>query len=163
MQSFQGDIGKLSKAGINKQMLQQIIGAGPLQGDQEAQSILGGQGGVAAANKLWGQINATSKQLGITAGQDVYGYGMKDKNVKAGAYGDRQCRGAFPADRDQRPEGKTVTVKVKLELEGGGGTMSGTPQAMTKMITKEIQAAVLQQAKRNPGTGSGLKLAGYGA
>ena len=47
MKSFQGDLGKLSKAGLNKNLMQQLLAAGPLQGDQEAQSILGGAGGAA--------------------------------------------------------------------------------------------------------------------
>ena len=42
--SFGGDIGKLTKGGLSKGILSQLLAAGPIQGDALAQSILGGAG-----------------------------------------------------------------------------------------------------------------------
>ena len=73
MQSFQGDMGKLAKGGLQKRLLSQLYSAGPIQGDAEAQSILGGQGGIKAANQLYNQINSLATKLGVSAIGNVYG------------------------------------------------------------------------------------------
>ena len=110
IQAFRGDIGTLSKDHLNKDVLKQLIGAGPVQGDALAQSILGGKGGVGAVNALYKQIQSASNQLGITAGQDVYGYGQGSKNVKVGVHADTAAAQAAI----NSIHGKSVTVNVNL-------------------------------------------------
>jgi hypothetical protein len=163
-QSFQGDLGKLSKAGLNKNLMQQLLAAGPLQGDQQAQSILSGAGGVKGVNSLWKQINAASNQLGITAGKDVYGYGQA-KTVKVTA----DTAAAQAAINGIH--GKTVTIDVKVNLTGSGGGSGGASvgsgggitlsNSVINSITQQVQTKLLQQAKRNRKTG--LTLSGYGS
>ena len=92
MQSFQGDMGKLAKGGLEKRMLSQLYSAGPVQGDAEAQSILGGPGGIKAANKLYNQINSLATKLGVWAIGNVYGKpaqgGLQGKDVKVAVHAD---------------------------------------------------------------------------
>ena len=86
MQSFQGDMGKLAKGGLQKRLLSQLYAAGPIQGDAEAQSIMGGAGGIKAANQLWNQINSTATKLGVQAIGAQYGMPgqLTGKSVHAG-------------------------------------------------------------------------------
>ena len=49
-QSFTGDLHTLTKQGLTKALIAQMVAAGPTQGDALAQSILGDYGGVKAAN-----------------------------------------------------------------------------------------------------------------
>jgi hypothetical protein len=165
LKSFQGDMGKLAKGGLEKRLLSQLYAAGPIQGDAEAQSILGGQGGIKAANQLWNQINSVATKLGVSAIGNVYGQpGLTGKTVHAGA----TVTGAAAVHSLQSAinslQGKTVTVKVKLDIEGGGGgTASGKPipNDLSKVIMQQVQKAALQQAQRNRRTG--LTLSGYGS
>ena len=176
IKSFGGDIKTLGKQGLNKQMLQQLLGAGPIQGDAMAQSILSGPGGAKEANKLWNQINKAANQLGITGAEAVYGV-PKSKAVSAKA--DVTGTGAVHALQTaiNTLQGKTVVVKVVLDIEsagGGGGAGGGgkgnvpltneVGHALTSYLTgghaaRSVQTATLKQAKRT-GT-SGLRLPGY--
>ena len=163
MKSFQGDLGKLSKAGLNKNLMQQLLAAGPLQGDQEAQSILGGAGGAkGAANKLWGQINTAANQLGTSSASALYGGG---KGVKIPVHADTAAAQAAI----NKIHGKSVVISVKLAISGGGGGAGGgggggeihLSPAQVKAITAQLQAKLLQRAKNNRATN--LKLPGYGS
>jgi hypothetical protein len=164
-QSFKGDLGKLTKGGLNKNLMQQLIAAGPLQGDQEAQSILSGAGGAKGANSLWKQINAASNQLGISSAESVYG---APKNVKVSA------DVAAAQSAINSIHGKTVTIHVQVDLGGsggggggGGGVSIGAGGGVTlsssaiNSITQQVQKKLLQQAKRNRRTG--ITLPGYGS
>jgi len=154
IQSFQGDVGTLSKGGLNKTLLKQLLAAGPVQGDAEAQSILSGAGGVKGANSLYNQIQAASNKLGIAGGQAVYGYGQ-GKTVQAGA----KVTGTAQVHQLQSAisslHGKTVTIKVNVDAGGGS---SGTS---IDQIVAQVEKKFLQQAKRNRKTG--LQLQGYGS
>jgi hypothetical protein len=167
MKSFQGDLGKLSKAGLNKNLLQQLIAAGPLAGDQEAQSILSGAGGAKGANQLWSQIGQAANQLGIAGASAVYGQpGVHGKTVTAGVSANAAPVHALQAAIDSL-HGKTVTIHVNVALSsggGGGGGRFGDPPLTPKVvnqITAQVQAALLKQAKTNRRTG--ITLPGYGS
>ena len=144
---FTKDLGTLTKGGLNKSLIQQLVAAGPVQGDLLAQSILqqggttGGAGGISQINSLWKQIGAQSHALGAQAAMSVYGQTIAP-NLRSG----------------------TVTsnnIVINVSAPGGAaGNLPLTP-AQIKTITEEIQAKLLQQAKRNRQTG--LKLKGYGA
>ena len=158
MKSFQGDLGKLSKAGLNKNLMQQLIAAGPLQGDQEAQSILGGAGGAGAANKLWNQIGKAANQLGTSTAGNIYGGG---KGVKIPVHADTAAAQAAI----NQIHGKSVVISVSLDFggHGGGGGAGGgvhLSTAQVKQVTAQVQAALLKQAKTNRRTG--VSLPGYG-
>jgi hypothetical protein len=166
MQSFQGDMGKLAKGGLQKRLLSQLYAAGPIQGDAEAQSILGGQGGIKAANQLYNQINSLATKLGVSAIGNVYGQphpALQGKDVKVGV-----TANAAPVHALQSAinglHGKTVVIKVQVETGSGSGGSGGgvdLSAAQIKGITSKVQAALLQQAKRNRRTG--ITLPGYGS
>ena len=73
IKSFQGDVGALSKGGLSKGIMSQLLSAGPIQGDALAQSILGGAGGIKGANQLYSQIQAASTKLGVSGMTAMYG------------------------------------------------------------------------------------------
>jgi hypothetical protein len=164
IQSFQKDIGQLSKGGLNKNILQQLLSAGPVQGDALAQSIMGGQGGIKAVNQLYGQISKASTNLGVAGMEAVYGM-PKGKSVDVaakvtGAPAVKALQSAINAIR-----GKTVTIAVKIDMSGGGGGgagggggggvggLSGLSSSQIDGLVRQIQAKLLQQAKRNRRTG----------
>ena len=164
MQSFQGDMGKLAKGGLQKRLLSQLYAAGPVQGDAEAQSILGGAGGIKAANQLYNQINSLATKLGVQAMGEQYGTPGKltGKTVHAGAT--VSGTGAVHALQSaiDALHGKTVTVTVNIA--SGGGTASGIPKlnkTQLKQVTQQVRTEILQQAKRN--RSSALTLSGYGS
>ena len=130
--SFGADLGKLRRQHLNKAVLAQIIAAGPQQGDQIARSILGGQGGVGAANKLWAQIQKASKGIGAQAAMGEYG-GHVDPNLKSATI-----------------VNNNVSVNVTAE---GGNSLSNLTPAQINQLVGLIQQKLLQQAKRNKGTG----------
>jgi hypothetical protein len=173
IKSFSGDVTKLAKGGLNASLLKQLLAAGPLQGDQEAQSILQGQGGIGAVNKLWKQINQAANQLGITGAEGAYGQ-LKGKTVsaKADVTGAGQVHALEAAI--QGLQGKTVTVKVNVELTGSGASILGAAGAGAVVSGpnggaghsppptnqgRSFQALMLRQAKNNRGTN--LTLPGY--
>lgn len=139
IQSFTGDLKTLSKDGLNKALIQQLVAAGPVQGDALSQSILGSYGGVGMTNSLWKQIGTASNALGARAGMAVYGGTTIAPDLKSG----------------------TVTsnnVTVNVTAPGGAGQDLNLTSAQIKTLTEMIQAKLLQQARRNPKTG--LTLAG---
>jgi hypothetical protein len=159
IQSFSKDLAKLTKDHLSKGVEQQIISAGPVQGDALAQSILsGGQGSVNAVNKLWNQIGTASNSLGMSAAQDIYGpiKGATGKNVKVGATADLSGVHDLQNAIDGL-KGKTVTVHVNVTTSSGSGSGVSLSTADIKQITQGVQAELLKQAQRNTKTGIQLK------
>jgi hypothetical protein len=131
VRSFGGDIGKLRHEHLNKDLIAQLIGMGPVQGDAMAQAIMSGGGGVAQMNKLWAQLGIATKGLGAQAAMSQYGgflsADLKHDTVNVG--------------------GITINIQSK-----GGATLALTP-AQIKQIVEEVQKKLLQQARRNQKTG----------
>ena len=141
VQSFTKDLHTLTKDHLSKGLISQLVAAGPTQGDALAQSILGGTGGAGAANKLWAQIGTASKGLGAQAAMSMYG-GIISPNLKSA----------------------TVTnnnISVNVSVPGGSGGNLNLTTAQINALTAQIQAKLLQQAKRNNKTG--IKLPGKGS
>jgi len=137
VQSFSGDIGKLRHQHLNKAIISQLIGAGPVQGDAFAQSILGT--GVGGINSLWSQLGHATKGLGAQAAMAQFG-GSLSPNLKSGS----------------------VSIGgISINISAGGGTTLALTPSQIKQITAEVQAALLKQARRNNKTG--VQLAGKGA
>lgn len=156
MKSFTGDLSKLGKQGLNKNLMQQLIAAGPLAGDQMAQSILGGAGGAKGANQLWSQINAEANKLGITGAGLVSG-----KNVNIGVNASAGPVHALQAAIDHL-HGKTITIRVNVvEGTGGSGGHGAGGGALPKHVLSQVQTSLLIQAHNNRRTG--VQLPGYGA
>ena len=132
LRSFSTDIGKLRKEHLSKDVMSQIIAAGPQQGDLIAQSILGGQGGAGAVNKIWAQIQKASKGLGAQAAMAQFG-GTLAPNLKSGTF-----------------INNNVSISVSA---GGSGGLAGMSEKDLRALIQKIQAALLKQAKRNNKTG----------
>ena len=137
--AFGGDVTKLRKGHLNKDLISQIIGAGPVQGDALAQSILGGPGGIGAVNALYKQIGHSANIIGAQGAMAQYG-GMLAPNLKSGTF---------------------TSNNVSINISAGGGATLALSEAQIKQLVAKVQAALLKQAKRNPKTG--LQLGGKGA
>ncbi len=138
-QAFGGDLTKLRKGHLNKDLISQIIGAGPVQGDMLAQSILGGPGGIGAVNALYKQIGHSANIIGAQGAMAQYG-GTLAPNLKSGTF---------------------TSNNVSINISAGAGATLALSDAQIKQLVAKIQAALLKQAKRNPKTG--LQLGGKGA
>jgi hypothetical protein len=144
LQGFTRDVGTLRKQHLNKSIMQQLIAAGPVQGDLLAQSILQGGGtsgrsGVSQVNSLWAQIGKASNALGAQAAMAQYGGHLSPDLKSAGA---------------------TVN-HVTINVGGSGSGGLNLSAADIKKLVEAVQAALLKQARRNQKTG--LQLSGKGA
>jgi len=140
VQSFTKDIGALRKGHLNKAIIAQLIGAGPVQGDALAQSILGSYGGIGGVNSLWAQLGTRRTR-----------WARRRPCPSTASISPRTCGLRPPA----RPTSRSPST-----LGAPGGSLSLTT-AQIRQITAEIQAALLKQARRNNKTG--LQLRGKGA
>jgi len=142
VQSFTKDIATLRKGKLNKNIISQLIAAGPVQGDALAQSIMNDYGGIKGVNSLWSQLGGATKGLGAQAAMAQYG-GMLAPNLRSGTFVGQG--------------GTSININVNA---GQGGTLNLT-DAQIKALVAKIQAALLKQAKRNNKTG--IQLSGKGA
>ena len=140
--AFTTDLKTLTKGGLNKSLIQQLIAAGPTQGDALAQSILQGGGtsgtgaGISQVNQLWKQIGSASHALGSQAAMSVYGQTIAP-NLKSGNV-------------------TSNNISISVNVPAGSGANLALTTAQIKQITAEVQAALLKQAKRNRTTGVAL-------
>lgn len=141
MKAFSKDISALSHGHLNKDILKQIIAAGPVQGDALAQSILNPGGtsvksGIGQVNQLFAQIGKMSNIIGAQAGAAVFG-GTLAPNLKSGTF---------------------VNNNVSISISGqGGNSLGGLTDKQINQLVAMIQKKLLQQAQRNRGTGIKLK------
>lgn len=131
--SFGADLKKLRKQHLNKEVMAQLIAAGPVQGDALAQSIMGGSGGVKAVNQLWASIGKASKGLGAQAAMAQYG-GTIAPNLKSGTF-------------------VTNNISISIGAGAGGGDLSGLTDKQLKELVAKIQQELQKQARRNQKTG----------
>lgn len=135
--SFGKDLATLRKQHLAKGLISQLIQAGPVQGDALAQSILGT--GVGGINALWKQIGGSANIIGAQAAMAQYG-GTLAPNLRSASVTQNH-----------------VSISISAPK---GATLSLTP-AQIKKLVEEIQAKLLQQARRNQKTG--VQLSGKGA
>lgn len=133
LSSFSKDLSKLGKGHLNKDLMKQIVAAGPVQGDALAQSILNDYGGIGAVNKQYAQIVKQANKLGIKASELQYGGHLSD-NLRSGTVSSHG-----------------ISINVNLN-KGAGGTLDLTPEQVAAIVAK-VQAALLKQAKKNKQTG----------
>jgi hypothetical protein len=175
LQQFNKDLGTASKQGLNKNLLGQLVAAGP-SSDSLLQSILGagttGGSQVAAVNQAYAALSKAASQFGVTAGQAEGGgkgeisainklYGAI--NHAATVFGQKAAGAVYGGSlsaKDATITASNVTVNVSLGA-GAGSSLAGLTSAQLKQIVSEIEAKLLQQAKRNRKTGTTLK--GYGS
>jgi hypothetical protein len=141
VQSFTKDIAALRKGHLNKAIISQLIGAGPVAGDALAQNILGAGtttgSGVGQVNKLWAQLGQASKGLGAQAAMAQYGT-------------------VAPNLRSAGVVNNNVSISVSMG-GGQGGDLSTLTAKQMKTLVEQIQAALLKQAHRNRKTGVAVK------
>lgn len=126
-QSFAKDLKSLSKEGLSKGIISQLIAAGPVQGDSLAQSIM--STGVGGINKLWSQIGKASNSLGAQSAMSMYG-GTIAPNLKSGSV-------------------TSNNISINISAPGGAGGDVSLTTTQVNEIVREVQAALLKQAKRN--------------
>jgi len=143
LKAFSKDISALHKGGLSKDLLKQIIAAGPIQGDALAQSILTGGGtsgsGIKDVNKLYGQIGHLSNVIGAQAAGAVFG-GTVAPNLKSGTF-------------------VSNNVSISVSAPGSGG-LGGMTDKQVNQLVAMIQKKLLQQAQRNRKTNLKLKTRG---
>jgi hypothetical protein len=154
VKSFTGDLKTLSKEGLSKSIMQQLIAAGPVQGDALAQSITQSYGGVGLVNSLQKQITSASNKLGMQAGESVYGYGQTAA-IKTNA-----DLGPVQALKVAMDSVRSKTVDLHVNVTVGSGNQSMSVSQINQIVAK-VQSQLLEQAKRNRKTG--IMLPGYGA
>jgi len=133
-QSFTSELKTLTKDGLSKSAISQLVAAGPTEGQALAQSILGA-GGAKDINSLLKQITTASNALGAQAATSKYG-GSISPNLNSA----------------------TVTSNnVTINLDAKGGTTLSLSTSQIKQLTEIIQAKLLEQAKRNTKTGITIK------
>jgi hypothetical protein len=138
LKAFSADIKTMTKGGLSKDLLKQMIAAGPVQGDALAQSISSGPGGIKAVNQLYAQIQHLSKGIGAQAAGAVYG-GTIAPNMKSGTI-------------------VTNNVSVNVSMGGGmGGDLGSLSPKQLKALVDQVQQALLKQAHRNRKTGTTVK------
>lgn len=78
IRKFGTDLKTLKKLGLDSDLLQQVINAGPQEGDALAQAIIqSGAAGVKQLNSTQAALNSAATQLGYTAGNVMYDSGKK--------------------------------------------------------------------------------------
>ena len=138
LKAFSADLKAMTKGGLNKDLLKQMIAAGPVQGDALAQSIGQGPGGIGAVNKLYAQIQHLSKGIGAQAAGAVYG-GTIAPNMRSGTI-----------------VNNNVSVSISMGAGGGGDLASLSPKQL-KGLMEQVQRELLKQAHRNRKTNIALK------
>jgi len=132
-QSFTKDLATLRAQHLSKAIIAQLVAAGPTQGDALAQSILNDYGGVKAVNATWNQMGQASKGLGAQAAMAQYG-GFIAPNLKSGTF-------------------SSNNITINVNAPGGGSGNLPLTENQINAIVREIQARLLQQARRNNKTG----------
>jgi hypothetical protein len=147
IKAFGKDIGVLSKGGLNKDVLRQLLSAGPVQGDALAQSILGGAGGIHAVNQLYKQIQQASTGLGVTGMEAIFG---KPKTIHVDA---TKANSDVSRLRDTLNSLHDKAITIHLKVEGSASLDPG----LVKGLLQQFQEELLKQARRNTKTGILLK------
>jgi hypothetical protein len=119
LKSFTADIRALSAQHLNTTLLKQLITAGPVTGDQYAQSIL--QGSTAQVNALYRQITQQSAVLGAQAANSVYG----NNKIAATSAGTLQVDVTvrLAPDTGQAQALQIIKVLKEYKRNGGGGVL----------------------------------------
>jgi hypothetical protein len=136
LKAFSGDIKSMTKGGLNKDLLKQMIAAGPVQGDALAKSISQGPGGIGAVNKLYASIQKMSKGIAAQGASAIYG-GTLAPNLKSGTF-----------------INNNVSISINMS---GKGDLASLDSKELKQLMQKIQQELLKQAKRNRKTGVALK------
>jgi hypothetical protein len=131
VKSFGTDLTQLRKLGLNNAVLQDIIAAGPIQGDQIAKAILnaagGGASGVASINKANTDLMAAGAVVGNAASQSQYGMTGK------------QAEGVINT---------TITVgSGAITINFGDGIRGSDRTGITTMVDKAVRKAIAEAAR----------------
>ena len=131
IRQFRADIIKLKKEGLDKQGIQQILGAGVSGGLPVAQQILAeGAGGVKAIAKLQDEIGEASKKLGITGANAAYENASEiGKGLAAGLKD--SLKGV---DSAMASIAKTLVTSIMLALGDSGKTIKDALKKLEKEI-----------------------------
>lgn len=175
LSQFNKDIKQLSKEGLNKNLLQQLIAGGPAS-DPEAQSILGANSTsgsqVRAVNAAYAALTKAANAFGKTAGKAEGGSGGKSEvnainklysaiNKAATAFGRAAAGAKYGGEVNAKSATITANhVTVNVTLGGGASGNLALSNTQVKQLVAEIERAILKQSKKN--RKGGMALPGYG-
>jgi hypothetical protein len=141
IREFRQDIIRLKKEGLDKEGIQQLLGAGVSGGLPVAQQILGeGASGVKAIAKLQDEIGVASSRLGVTGANAAYenasqigkalGAGLKDSlkgvDSEMASIAKSLVVSIMTALGDSGSAIKAAVKKIDAELGTGTGTSGGS-------------------------------------
>jgi hypothetical protein len=145
---FSADITKLRKAGLNKNLLDQIIQMGPVDGTQYADALLsGGIAQIKQANGLETAINQASSNLGASAANAMYDTGKQaGKGFLTGLSSQEK---AITAEMSKIGNSMVTTIKKDLGIHSpsrvmtviGGNIADGVTLGISTNASKAIRAS----------------------
>jgi hypothetical protein len=148
IRAFNRDIKRLQHEGLSKALIEQLLSDGPATGLPVAQSMLaGGKAYIHEIDKLQGEINRASQQLGATGANIRYGKEVGEDVAKGLAPGIHSIVAAIKS-QSQKVQLGDLHADITINVDG-------------KRIANVTQKYTLQRAGRN--TSSGLKLPNRGA
>ncbi|TDD90771.1 hypothetical protein [Actinomadura rubrisoli] len=124
LKTFAGNIAKLSKAGLSKTVLRQILDAGPEQAGALAAALAaGGKSAVDQVNTVQADLDKVSKGLGDTAADSLYDAGRKAASgFLAGLKGQEK---ALAAQMKRMAAAITRAIKRALKIKSPSQVMAG--------------------------------------
>jgi TP901 family phage tail tape measure protein len=170
IRQFGAAIKKLSKLGLRKDLINQIIQMGPAQGLQVANALIDGPAKVIAEmDATQAAIVSGSTSLGQAAANAMYDTGKQaGKGFLSGLQAQEHQVTAM-MDRAAKSMVKTLRRELGMGGHGGGGGIGnvtvnvpggfvGTKAELAREIHDELQALILQYARRNGKNGLSLSL-----
>lgn len=114
--AFAAAIGQLTRAGLNKSSLKELIDAGPQAGLAAAQALAGsGAGGIAQINQLQAQLDAQGKALGASASNTLYTAGVRA--AQGLVDGLKSQEAAIEAQMDRIANKMAAAIKKSLKIK----------------------------------------------
>lgn len=114
--AFAANIQTLSKRGLNKDLLQQLVDAGATDGGAMAKALAGASTAtIKQFNSLQGQLNSAANSVGKTTADALYGAGVK---AAAGLVkGLQQQEGAIQKQMDRIAAAMVASIKKALKIK----------------------------------------------
>lgn len=155
---FQSKLSQLQKAGVSKEIYQQIVEAGPEKGTALADSLLkGGPEAIKQVNTLTAQIKGASENLGDRAARTLYQAGVDSANGLLKGLQSKEAALAKSATRIAKLLVSSIKKALKIKspsrvmsdlgVMGGEGWVQGllSQEAMVANAGRRLALAAVQQ------------------
>lgn len=137
---FRTAIASLTKAGLNKQSLDDLIQSGPEAGLEAARSLMqGGKAGIAEVNKLTAQLTAAGTAMGNETANTFYKAGI---SAAAGLVKGLQSQeAALNAQMDRMAKRMASTLKKQLKIKSPSQVFAGIGEYIGAGLAQGIDAS----------------------